>query len=125
MTVPRKSNSWHPRAIVALGVGVAGIIVAVAQSGAQSPKAPPLPSLSRPLAAQLRSNPALWDAFVSQLPPGHSGNPQPTPQPVSPPFGGTWQVVKNAPPGSPGFCNPLLLTDGTVILHDCGNPGTI
>ena len=47
-------------------------------------------------------------------------SPRATPQPVSPPFGGTWQVV-TATPSNGNYVsasNPLLLTDGTVIVHD-------
>ena len=37
-----------------------------------------------------------------------------------PAAGGTWEVVTAAPAG--GLCNPLLLTDGTVMAHDCNAP---
>jgi hypothetical protein len=37
-----------------------------------------------------------------------------TPQFISPPFGGTWQVTALAPAGV--LNNPLLLTDGTVLI---------
>jgi Kelch motif len=37
--------------------------------------------------------------------------------------GGTWQVVASQPAdGSLNLCNPLLLTDGTVIAHHCHFP---
>ncbi|MBV8146434.1 MAG: fibronectin type III domain-containing protein [Gammaproteobacteria bacterium] len=37
-----------------------------------------------------------------------------------PPAGGTWQAVATAP--VVGLCNPLLLTDGTVMIHECNTP---
>src|SRR5262249_3857143 len=44
-----------------------------------------------------------------------------TPQAVPPPTGGTWQVVSNNFPGVQAS-NPLLLTDGAVLVHDaCGS----
>ncbi|HTV32623.1 MAG TPA: hypothetical protein VME69_05915 [Methylocella sp.] len=49
-----------------------------------------------------------------------AGLPPATRQPVSPPFGGTWQVVNQALGSSIGACDPQLLTDGTVIVQDCG-----
>jgi hypothetical protein len=33
-------------------------------------------------------------------------------------FGGSWTAVTSAPAG--GLCNPLLLRDGSVIVHECG-----
>jgi hypothetical protein len=36
--------------------------------------------------------------------------------------GGTWSTLSSVGvPGTAGLCNPLLLTDGTVLVHDCGN----
>jgi FG-GAP-like repeat len=52
-----------------------------------------------------------------------------TPQPVSPPFGGTWQVTAAAPPVGTLLNNPLLLTDGSVIVFaeivQPGAPSTV
>jgi hypothetical protein len=47
-------------------------------------------------------------------PPLPAGPPQATPQPISPAFGETWQTVAPAPAYL--LNNPLLLTDGTVIV---------
>ena len=55
---------------------------------------------------------------MSQLARRPAGPPQATVQPVAPPFGGTWQT--NLSPATNGLCNPLLLTDGTVLVYECG-----
>jgi hypothetical protein len=57
---------------------------------------------------------------MAQLPRRPAGLPGATQAltPASPPaFGGTWQTATAAPAN--GLCNPLLLTDGTVIVHVC------
>ncbi len=41
---------------------------------------------------------------------------------ASPAFGGTWQLGTIVTSNDP-ICNPLLLTDGTVIFSDCGTLG--
>ncbi|MBV8889952.1 MAG: VCBS repeat-containing protein [Alphaproteobacteria bacterium] len=71
--------------------------------------APPLP-LSYPQWLRTQSNPNLLRQWQSGLPPV-SSNPAPAPPPASP-----WQLATK-PPNSPPLSNPLLLTDGTVIMH--------
>lgn len=46
---------------------------------------------------------------------------QRAPRPAAPPFGGTWTAV-TAAPNSASLSNPLLLTDGTVLVHDQNSP---
>jgi hypothetical protein len=43
---------------------------------------------------------------------------------ISPIFGGTWLAATTSglPASVTALCNPLLLTNGTVLVHDCGNP---
>ena len=55
---------------------------------------------------------------LPQVPP--LGPQQATSPRVLPPSGGTWQAVTTAPVN--GLCNPLLLTDGTVMVHECNSP---
>jgi hypothetical protein len=73
-----------------------------------------LPRLSVPTAEYFNNNPAAWEQFLSQLPQRPAGPPQANVLPPSS-FGGTWTAVTTAP--SIGLSNPLLLTDGTVIVH--------
>jgi hypothetical protein len=106
------TNSCNPRAMIALGVAVIATFMATPESRAQSQN-PVLPPLSVAKAQFFKNNPAAWRQFLSQLPRRPAGAPQATPQPISPPFGGTWQAVTTAPVNE--LSNPLLLTDGTVI----------
>src|SRR5580704_17592877 len=73
------------------------------------------PPLSTAQAKYFKNNPAAWSQFLAQLPPRPAGLPGPTQNPPPPTFGGSWTAVTTAPVGS--LSNPLLLTDGTVIVH--------
>jgi hypothetical protein len=95
-----------------------GAMMAASSSGhaqTQNPVPPPL-SVSKSLYFQ--DNPAAWSQFLAQLPQRPTGRPQAAPQPVAPAFGGAWTAVTTAP--SSQLCNPLLLTNGTVLVHICG-----
>jgi hypothetical protein len=72
------------------------------------------PRLRAPMGQYFNSNPAAWNQFLSQLPSTPAVPLQPNVLPP-PPSGGTWTAVKAAP--STRLTNPLLLTDGTVIVH--------
>jgi len=112
-----------------LGFGIAVMTAfAFGDAVAQSPAAPSLrnvvaPPLSAPKMKYFRSHPAAWTEFVSSLPQRPTGD-RPTANryvPAAGAFtGGTWQTVTPAPTN--GLCNPLLLTDGTVIVHNCDTP---
>jgi Divergent InlB B-repeat domain len=98
-------------------LAVVALIAASACGHAQT-QDPVLPKLSVPQALYFQSNPEARSQFLAQLPRRPAGQPLATPQPAAPTFGGTWTAVTSAPTG--GLCNPLLLTDGTVLVHDCG-----
>jgi hypothetical protein len=98
-------------------LAVVALIAASAGGHAQT-RDPFLPKLSVPKALYFQNNPEAWSQFLAQLPRRPTGQPQATPQTVAPTFGGTWTAVTTAP--SDGLCNPLLLTNGTVLVHDCG-----
>jgi hypothetical protein len=95
--------------------------VAVSQSvAAGAPNVIP-PPLSTARSQFYRSHPAEWAQFLSQLPqrPSETAKPSTTNRAVF--SGGTWQAVTSAPVGE--LCNPLLLTDGTVMVAECNTPG--
>jgi hypothetical protein len=73
-----------------------------------------------------QANPAALNEFLARLPAPPAGAPQAPVQSQTvtgpPPFGGTWTTVTNLPPGSPQLGNPLLLTDGTVMIHSVNAP---
>ena len=98
-------------------LAVVALIAASACGHAQT-QDPILPKLSVSKSLYFQNNPEAWSQFLAQLPRRPTGQPQATPQPVAPTFGGSWTAVTTAPTG--GLCNPLLLTDGTVLVHDCG-----
>ena len=117
-----KINSRTLRTAIARGAAVIGMLVGIAASHAE-PQSPIRPRLSVAKLAFFKSHPTVWNAFLSKLPRRPSGLPRATRQPVSPLAGGTWQVVTAVPGGgAPGLCDPQLLTDGTVIVHNCAAP---
>jgi hypothetical protein len=75
-----------------------------------------LPPLSVPRAQYFANHPAEWANFLAGL----AQQPGATAPLVRTTTGGTWQAVTKAPKA--GLCNPELLTDGTVIVHDCDTP---
>jgi hypothetical protein len=117
-----KINSWTLRAMIAPGIAVIGMLVAIT-AGHAEPQDPIRPRLSVTKLSFFQSHPAAWSQFLSQLPRRQVGPLKATRQPVSPSSGGTWQVVTNVPGGgAQALCDPQLLTDGTVILHNCDAP---
>lgn len=80
-----------------------------------------LPPLSVPKAQFFINHPEAWSQFLSQLPRRPAGSPEASTPRFLPPSGGTWEVVTNLAPAT-GICNPLLLTDGTVIVASCNTP---
>jgi hypothetical protein len=101
--------------VAVIAIFVIAVLLALPEGRAQTQE-PILPRLSVPTLQYFKNNPAAWSEFVSHLPRRPAGPPQPTQNPASPPFGGTWAAVTTAP-GVAGMSNPLLLTDGTVIVH--------
>jgi hypothetical protein len=106
------------RAIFGFGLAVIAMLTAMSESRAQS-QGPALPPISVPKAQFFESNPEAWSLFLAQLPQLPADRPLATSPRALPPSGGTWQAVTTAPAG---VCNPLLLTDGTVIAHGCNTP---
>jgi hypothetical protein len=119
------TNSWILRPM--LGLGIASM-AAFGVADAQPLNAPNLanvvaPRLSAPRLKYFQAHPAEWQKFVANLPLRPTTD-TPTVNRYVPAkaglAGGTWQTVKPAP--SFGLCNPLLMTDGTVIVHNCYTP---
>jgi hypothetical protein len=79
-------------------------------------------------AQYFKNNPAAWKQFLAELNRRRADAARASKadagaaiREASPAFGGTWQVGTNSAPNSLGFTgNPLLLTDGTVIVSDGG-----
>ena len=113
MTYLWKRVSWNLKAAIVLGVAVAGMLVAIAESRAQTQDLI-MPRMSAHRAQYFKDNPEAYSQFLAKLPRRPAGEPQTTQQPVSPPTGGSWTNVATAPEG---LSSPLLLTDGTVIAH--------
>jgi hypothetical protein len=108
------NNSQIVRRLMNYGTAATAIILALTEGQAQTQNAVP-PRLSVRTAQYFQNNPAAWNQVLSQLSQRPARPPQANVQPPSPTFGGTWTAVTTAP--SFGLSNPLLLTDGTVIVH--------
>ena len=106
-------------AIIHLTLALVATLIYISPSQAQTAD-PVRPPLSVPKAQFFKNNPAARSQFLSQLPRHPTGASISTNPRVLPPAGGTWQVGAN--PGPDGLCNPLLLTDGTVIGAACDSP---
>jgi hypothetical protein len=114
------AGSWKLR-VLSLGM-FATLAVGVPESVAQSPDLQNvvLPPLSTARSQYFRSHPTEWTQFLSQLPRRPVGTPKPQ-TPLKATFtGGTWQAVTSAPAGE--LCNPLLLTNGEVMIAECDTP---
>ena len=123
------SPGWSRRPAAALCAAAAlacGLATGVAAAG-QAPQLGALPAnvipppLSHPRARYFQSHPAAWAEFVSHLPRPSSDAYAPSRAGARTGAGaGAWQMVTTAP--AKGLCNPLLLTDGAVMVHVCGTP---
>lgn len=97
------------RVLLATLTAIAFLAAGVEPSGAQAPRHP-----------GLVYSPAGVPRHVTPLPQVRPAGPLvPTTPRALPAAGGSWQIVPIAP--SVGLCNPLLLTDGTVMVHHCNS----
>jgi hypothetical protein len=99
-----------------LGVVVAAAFVAAPLVHAQNGDIV-MPPISHARAQYFKSHPEAWAEFLSQLSQRPPAAPEAAAENVSPAFGGTWTAVTTAPVS--GLCNPLLLTDGTIMVAEC------
>jgi hypothetical protein len=117
-------RSWVVRAASLFSVAALMSLAAVSDSLAQpldpSLQSVVMPPLSAARSAYFRNHPTEWAQFLSQLPRRPVGAPKPSAAMKGTFTGGTWQAVTTLPSGS--LCNPLLLTDGTVMVADCDTP---
>ncbi len=72
------------------------------------------PPLSHQKAIYFAKHPAEWAAIMARAPKARMVTPAPAPS--GPPRAGGWSSLANTAP-TDGLSNPLLLTDGTVIVH--------
>ena len=104
----------NSKSFILLCAGVTVMLLAATTSSAQSDGVIP-PPLSVPRAEYFKNNPEAWRQFLSELPqqPAELQTAAPTAPTATPKFGGTWTALSEAPGA---LANPLLLTDGTVIV---------
>lgn len=88
-------------------------------SAQQAPRVLP-PLMSVPAAQYFKNDPAARSQFLAQWKQRSASPVRPSEKNFSPAFGGTWQLGPAVTNGTP-ICNPLLLTDATVIAIDCSN----
>jgi hypothetical protein len=117
----RRTLATIARALLGLALAVMAVLLVQPQSRAQS-AAPIPPPLSARRAQFFKSHPSEWQQFLKGLQsrPSRAAM-QAAPRPAAPSFGGTWTPV-TAAPNSASLSNPLLLTDGTVLVHDSNTP---
>ena len=104
-------------AIMTLGLALGSAAAGHADGLGPLPANVILPPLSYRGVQYFKSHPAAWADFVSHLPHQSSETSRSARAPAKQ-GAGAWQEVGAAP--AKGLCNPLLLTDGTVMMHACG-----
>src|SRR5580693_1473200 len=104
----------NSKSFILLCAEVTVMLLAATISSAQSDGVIP-PPLSVPRAEYFKNNPEAWRQFLSELPqqPAEMQTAAPTAPTATPKFGGAWTALPEAPGA---LANPLLLTDGTVIV---------
>src|SRR5271170_2168863 len=112
MTIP------NCKSIIGFCAAVSAMFIAAPESRAQS-EGPIPPRLSAPRAQYFMNHPEAWNQFLSELPARPSVRPAATAEAVHSLSGGTWTALTPAPAA---LGNPLLLTDGTVIVQQAGTP---
>jgi hypothetical protein len=116
-----------------LGLVAVGTLMAIPESRAQSQDAAALtlsaipadkvpPPMSVATAQYFEKNPEAWKQFVASLPLRPTVKQIKKPPLAKPPTGGTWENVTTAPSGDGGLSAPILLTDGTIMVHDPEEP---
>ena len=110
-----------------LRLGLAAMLLGLVATGAageaQTSNAVP-PRLPLHLRSYFKEHPEAWRDLLSRLPPPPALR---SPRATSAahaltPTGGTWQTTVHAFPDGAGASAPLLLTDGTVIVHAQSTP---
>ena len=90
-------------------------------AGAFPPGVMPPPISSR-TAQHFESHPDDWARFLSRLPRISAATPAQSSAAVGSSVGGAWTLVKPLPSNIVYLSNPLLLTDGTIIVHNADAP---
>ena len=118
------TNFWNIRTALGFSAAITALLVAAPLARAQSAEAAlgrvVPPPMSVPTAKYYASHPAAYAQFLAQLPHREAGAPAATKPRFVTTAGGTWATVTKAPKA--GLSNPLLLTDGTVIVADGDTP---
>jgi hypothetical protein len=111
-------TTLHGKRILGALFASSALLFVALESFAQS-AGPIPPRLSAPRAQYFMSHPQAWREFLSGLPQHLSNEPLASPEAVQSTAGGTWTALPatNAP-----LSNPLLLTDGSVIVQHAGAP---
>lgn len=107
-------------AAVTFGLGLGAATASPAQGVGALPAGVIPPPMSFPKAQYFKSHPEAWAAFVSHLPHQSSDTSEQSRTSGKPTASTPWHRVAAAPTN--GLCAPLLLTDGTVMVHSCGTP---
>jgi hypothetical protein len=97
--------------------GVAGTIAVVPARAAPERVMPPM---STATVHYFATHADAYAQFLKQLGSPDRGDTANAPPRTVKRTGGAWQVVASAPAG--GLCNPLLLTDGSVMVASCDTP---
>jgi hypothetical protein len=104
-----------PKSIAGLCLAFVATLVAAQSLAASTTQFPPRISYER--GQYFRNNPKAWAEFLASMPKADASQVEPAVQNEAPKAGGTWTALADAP--AP-LGNPLLLTDGTVMVQQAG-----
>jgi hypothetical protein len=114
------------KGMIWLVLAIMAIVVTTPAARAQEEQAlgPIPPPVSFAKAKQLTETPNGWSDFLARLPARPGAHAATGGNRVETLSSGTWTNVTNNAGINPngGVCNPLLLTDGSVLIHDCDEP---
>ena len=114
-----RARSFLTKTFMATGAALVVMFSTIPDSLAQASDVV-MPPLSVAKWQYLRAHPDELDQFLSHLPKRPVLVAEPAIHRAATPAGSPWQTVTPASTAN-GLCSPLLLTDGTVMLADCGS----
>src|ERR1700733_6050474 len=113
------------RGMMGFVLAVTAILIASPESRAQDaqPKRQMVPPVTYAKFQELQKTPGGWESFLARFP--QLGAAHATQNRLVTAAGGTWSNVpinSALNDNTQGLCAPMLLTDGTVLAHDCDLP---
>lgn len=112
LNVAKAGRGYPMHSVAKVAVAIAFAVSGISRAAAATPTL--LPHLSGPRAQYMLAHPDAMTKFLAQY--ARMSRPAPRAHRVTRSSGGKWELVTAGPTG---LCNPLLLHDARVLVHDC------